>query len=198
MKGTAYKTDIRKTEKFVETVMVFQLTDAVQLTKWNVYTDTLRHEENLVQKAIHIHQTLTMDFEGLLQLQKEYLDDYWDSADITISGDEKLQEGIRFNLYHLLQSVGKDRFSNISAKGLSGEGYEGHYFWDTEIYIFPVFLMVKPELARQLLIYRYSILDDARNRAKELGHSKGACILGGRFPEGNVHRFSLQELRNII
>lgn len=195
LKGTAYKTDIRKTEKFVETVMVFQLTDAVQLTKWNVYTDTLRHEENLVQKAIHIHQTLTMDFEGLLQLQKEYLDDYWDSADITISGDEKLQEGIRFNLYHLLQSVGKDRFSNISAKGLSGEGYEGHYFWDTEIYIFPVFLMVKPELARQLLIYRYSILDDARNRAKELGHSKGALYpwrtISGRecssfFPAGTA------------
>ncbi|MDE3837833.1 family 65 glycosyl hydrolase [Bacillus methanolicus] len=176
VKGTSYKTNTRKTEKSVETVIVFELTDAVQLTKWNVYTDTLRHEENLVQKAIHIHQTLNMDFEGLLQQQKEYLDDFWDSADITIDGDEKLQEGIRFNLYHLLQSVGKDRFSNISAKGLSGEGYEGHYFWDTEIYIFPVFLMIKPELARQLLIYRNSTLDDARNRAKEMGHTKGALF----------------------
>jgi alpha,alpha-trehalose phosphorylase len=176
VKGTDYKSDTRKTEKFVETVIAFKLTNAVELTKWNVYTDTLRHEENLVQKAIHIQQTLNVDFDGLLQLQKEYLDDFWDSADITIDGDEKLQEGIRFNLFHLLQSVGKDRFSNISAKGLSGEGYEGHYFWDTEIYIFPVFLMVKPELARQLLIYRYSILDHARNRAKEMGHLKGALF----------------------
>ena len=87
-----------------------------------------------------------------------------------------LQEGIRFNLYQLLQSVGKDPVSNIAAKGLSGEGYEGHYFWDTEIYMFPVFLMTNPEIAKNLLLHRYSILDSARARAKELGHKKGALF----------------------
>lgn len=76
---------------------------------------------------------------------------YWKSADCMIQNDDKLQEGIRFNLYQLLQSAGRDEHSNISAKGLSGEGYEGHYFWDTEIYMFPVFLLTRPDIARQAL-----------------------------------------------
>ncbi|GLI09014.1 glycosyl hydrolase [Paenibacillus tyrfis] len=160
-----------------ETVLTFDLTEPVRVTKWNVYTDTLRHRDNLVEQAIGIHEQLGgMTFEDLLDAQKTYLDDFWTNADIHIEGDGSLQEGIRFNLYHLLQSVGRDEYSNISAKGLSGEGYEGHYFWDTEIYMFPVFLMTKPEIARQLLIYRYSTLDQARARAKEMGHKQGALF----------------------
>ncbi|MBU7318384.1 glycoside hydrolase family 65 protein [Paenibacillus oleatilyticus] len=160
-----------------ETVLTFHLTEPVRVTKWNVYTDTLRHRDNLVEQAIGIHEQLGgLTFEDLLDAQKTYLDDFWANADIHIEGDGSLQEGIRFNLYHLLQSVGRDEYSNISAKGLSGEGYEGHYFWDTEIYMFPVFLMTKPEIARQLLIYRYSTLDQARARAKEMGHKQGALF----------------------
>ncbi|GMX65661.1 glycosyl hydrolase family 65 protein [Paenibacillus elgii] len=160
-----------------ETVLTFNLTEPVRVTKWNVYTDTLRHRDNLVEQAIGIHEQLGgLTFEELMDAQKTYLDDFWTNADIHIEGDGSLQEGIRFNLYHLLQSVGRDEYSNISAKGLSGEGYEGHYFWDTEIYMFPVFLMTKPEIARQLLIYRYSTLDQARARAKEMGHKQGALF----------------------
>lgn len=160
-----------------ETVLTFDLTEPVRVTKWNVYTDTLRHRDNLVEQAIGIHEQLGgLTFEDLMDAQKTYLDDFWTNADIHIEGDSSLQEGIRFNLYHLLQSVGRDEYSNISAKGLSGEGYEGHYFWDTEIYMFPVFLMTKPEIARQLLIYRYSTLDQARARAKEMGHKQGALF----------------------
>ena len=59
---------------------------------------------------------------------------------------------IRFNLFQLLQSVGKEPLSNIAAKGLSGEGYEGHYFWDTEIYILPFFTLTHPEIAKNLLL----------------------------------------------
>ncbi|KPV59091.1 glycoside hydrolase family 65 [Paenibacillus sp. A3] len=160
-----------------ETVLTFDLIEPVRVTKWNVYTDTLRHRDNLVEQAIGIHEQLGgLTFEDLLDAQKTYLDDFWANADIHIEGDSSLQEGIRFNLYHLLQSVGRDEHSNISAKGLSGEGYEGHYFWDTEIYMFPVFLMTKPDIARQLLIYRYSTLDQARARAKEMGHKQGALF----------------------
>lgn len=161
----------------VETVFEFNLSEPVQLTKWNVYTDSLRHKESLVEKAIDIHETCSgRSFEALLASQKDYLDDFWAAADVMIDGDDSLQEGIRFNLYHLLQSAGRDEYSNISAKGLSGEGYEGHYFWDTEIYMFPVFLMTKPDMAKQLLIYRYSTLDQARARAKEMGHKQGALF----------------------
>ncbi|MBB6453241.1 alpha,alpha-trehalose phosphorylase [Salirhabdus euzebyi] len=151
--------------------------DSIQFTKYNVYTDTLRHEEQIVEHAIAILDNISKKpFEELLAAHKLYLDDFWATSDIKIDGDDELQEGLRFNLYQLLQSVGKDPVSNIAAKGLSGEGYEGHYFWDTEIYIFPVFLMTNPEIAKNLLMHRYSILDSARERAQEMGHKKGALF----------------------
>ncbi|GEN46614.1 glycoside hydrolase family 65 protein [Alkalibacillus haloalkaliphilus] len=149
--------------------------EGASLVKYNVYTDTLRHGEDLLQKGIDIQNKLA-SFDAILAEQKGYLDEFWRVSDVAVSGDDSLQEGIRFNLYHLLQSVGKDSVSNISAKGLSGEGYEGHYFWDTEIYIFPVFLMTNPEIAKGLLLHRYSTLDAARARAKEMGHKQGALF----------------------
>ncbi|WP_223636539.1 glycoside hydrolase family 65 protein [Planococcus sp. 4-30] len=152
-------------------------TQPVHFTKYAVYTDTLRHGEHVDEEALKLlKQMKQRTFVELLIAQKAYLDDYWAVSDIAIDGDEQVQEGIRFNLYQLLQSVGKDPASNIAAKGLSGEGYEGHYFWDTEIYIFPVFLMTNPAIAKNLLLHRYSILDSARERAKEMGHEKGALF----------------------
>lgn len=87
-----------------------------------------------------------------------------------------LQQGLRFNLYHIMQASGRDGRTGMGAKGLSGEGYEGHYFWDTEMYVLPVFVYTQPELARSLLDYRYSTLDKARDRARVLGHPIG-CIV---------------------
>ena len=91
-----------------------------------------------------------------------------------IYDDEALQQGIRFNLFHIMQSAGRDGRTGMGAKGLSGEGYEGHYFWDTEMYVLPVFVYTAPELAKKLLEYRFRTLDQARDRAKVLGHPKGA------------------------
>lgn len=165
------------TDSKVEEIYECNGNSPIQFTKYNVYTDTLRHGNAVIEEALAIQQKLNeFSFENLLQQQKEYLEKFWITADVKIVGDTTLQEGIRFNIYQLLQSVGKDPVSNIAAKGLSGEGYEGHYFWDTEIYIFPVFLMTNPEIAKNLLIQRYSILDSARARAKEMGHKKGALF----------------------
>ncbi|WAA12225.1 glycoside hydrolase family 65 protein [Fervidibacillus halotolerans] len=156
---------------------VFQLSKPTVFEKRNVYVDTLRHGDELIEKGISLQERWKqMSMEELLTEQRKYVTQFWDHADVKIYGDEKVQEGIRFNLYHLLQSAGRDSYSNIAAKGLSGEGYEGHYFWDTEIYMVPVFLMTKPELAKQLLLYRYSILDAARKHAKIMGHQKGALF----------------------
>ncbi|CAM3799731.1 MULTISPECIES: glycoside hydrolase family 65 protein [Paenibacillus] len=153
----------------------FPLSGPVTLTKYNMYTDSLRHGSDLVEEGIRLQERLQdLPFEDLVAEQAQYLDNYWKSADVTIRNDDRLQEGIRFNLFQLLQSAGRDKYSNISAKGLSGEGYEGHYFWDTEIYMFPVFLMTQPDIARQLLLYRYAALDQARARAREMGHKQGA------------------------
>lgn len=169
--------EIKNDEGKVEYTAVLTLDAPVNFTKWNVYTDTLRHGEQLLEQGIEIQEQLKdLSFEELLASQKEYMDQFWLSSDIMIEKDAALQEGIRFNVYQLLQSAGRDPFSNISAKGLTGEGYEGHYFWDTEIYMFPVFLMTQPEIAKQLLLYRYSTLEQARERAREMGHAKGALF----------------------
>ena len=102
------------------------------------------------------------------------MEHFWETADIRVDGDVPLQQGLRFNLYHIMQASGRDGRTGMGAKGLSGEGYEGHYFWDTEMYVLPVFVYTQPELARSLLDYRYSTLDKARDRARVLGHPIGA------------------------
>ncbi len=114
------------------------------------------------------------NFDTLLMEQRASLDAFWNGAGLSIEGDDALLQGLRFNLFHIYQSAGRDGKRNIAAKGLTGEGYEGHTFWDTEAYILPVFIHTDPALARKLLEYRYAILPKARERARELGHEKGA------------------------
>jgi alpha,alpha-trehalose phosphorylase len=163
------------TTNAIESEFTFQFADHATFEKKSIFVDTLRHGDDLAASAFLLQTKLAdKHFRQFSMEQEIYLNDFWNDADIEITGDADLQEGIRFNLFHLLQSTGRDHFSNIAAKGLSGEGYEGHYFWDTEIYILPVFLMTKPELAKSLLFYRYSILEQARQHAKEMGHQKGA------------------------
>ncbi len=134
-------------------------------------------------------------FDALRSAQEKTLARYWQDAGIALEGDDALLQGLHFNLYHLLQSAGHDGRSNICAKGLTGEGYEGHYFWDTETYVLPMFLFIQPEKAKALLMYRYGILDDAIQRAREMGHPRGALFpwrtIGGRecsayYPAGTA------------
>lgn len=166
-----------KKENEIEAVYECRLTQPIRFTKKSIFTDTLRHGNSPLNEAMRRLRSLHhLSFQEILLQQIAYLRDFWQHADVLIEGDHKLQEGIRFNLYHLLQSIGRDPYSNISAKGLSGEGYEGHYFWDTEIYIFPVFLMTHPSLAKNLLLFRYFTLDFAREHAKVMGHRKGALF----------------------
>lgn len=178
----------------VEEVYTVKGEQYIDFTKYNVYTDTRRHEGDVVHAGKSVIQTIEREsFEDLLEVQKKYMDQFWSQSDIIIKGDADLQQGLRFNLYHLLQSSGKDSVSNISAKGLSGEGYEGHYFWDTEIYMLPFFIMTNPEIAKGLLKHRYSLLEKAKESAKVVGHRQGALfpwrtISGGEssafFPSG--------------
>lgn len=148
------------------------------LTKYMSYVTSRDYEENTLLSIGRdvVKMGCKEGFEQLSSGQKEFLHNYWDQADVQIKGDPALQQGIRFNSFHLLQSVGRDGKTNIAAKGLTGEGYEGHYFWDTEIYILPFFLLHHPEVSRKLLEYRYSTLDQARERAREMAHEKGALF----------------------
>lgn len=120
----------------------------------------------------------TIGFDGLERKQKEYVHRFWETADIEIfgEGNDALQQGLRFNLFHIFQAAGRDGRTGMGAKGLSGEGYEGHYFWDTEMYVMPVLIYTQPEVARRLLEYRFGTLPQARERARVLGHSRGALF----------------------
>lgn len=149
---------------------------AIKLDKYIAYTTSRDFEEKevLIKAENEAFTALNDGFEKLKDEQKKYLDEFWHRTDVVIDGDDNLQQGIRFNMFHLLQSVGKDGKTNIAAKGLTGEGYEGHYFWDTEIYMFPFFLYTNPEISRKLMEYRYNILSKARERARKMSHKKGA------------------------
>lgn len=109
-------------------------------------------------------------FARLVEEQAAYLQAFWRDADVIVDGDEAIQQAIRFSMFHLLQSTGQDGMTAIGAKGLTGPGYEGHYFWDMDIYILPFFLFTRPKIARALLLFRYRLLPAARSRAKELGY----------------------------
>lgn len=148
----------------------------VSLVKYGTYYSSRDYPQGelLARARDELQQARARGFHVLCQSQEHYLSDFWQRADVEIAGDEALQQGIHFNQFHLLQSVGRDGATSIAAKGVTGEGYEGHYFWDTEIYVFPFFLYTKPEIARALLEYRYRLLDKARERARQMSHAKGA------------------------
>jgi alpha,alpha-trehalose phosphorylase len=145
--------------------------ETISLTKYIWYD---RNQTDDIRSRIWALKEI--GFDNLLKEHKAWWEACWQTMDITIDGDPDLQQAVRFNLFHLTQAARKDAVANISAKGLTGEGYQGHYFWDTEIYMLPFFLYTTPKIARQLLLYRYYRLDQARQRAKDLGHKKGALF----------------------
>ena len=107
-------------------------------------------------------------FDGLLDDQREYLDDYWERADVEIDGDDELQQAVRFALFHTLQSAARAEKRAIAAKGLTGDGYDGHVFWDTESYVLPVLTYTAPDGRPRRAVWRHSTLDLATERARQL------------------------------
>lgn len=114
-------------------------------------------------------------FDALLASQREYLDRFWDHSDVQVRGHNELQQIIRFNLFHICQASARAEGAGIAAKGLTGQGYEGHYFWDTEIYLLPFLNYTEPRISRNLLRFRHTMLDKARQRAREV-NQRGALF----------------------
>jgi alpha,alpha-trehalose phosphorylase len=108
-------------------------------------------------------------WDGLLKGQREFLADVWERADIQLDGDAALQQAVRFALFHVVQAAARAELRAIPAKGLTGNGYEGHTFWDMDAYTLPVLTYVSPPAARDALLWRHSTLDLAEARARELG-----------------------------
>ncbi len=108
--------------------------------------------------------------------QRSWLADFWERSDVVVEGEDKIQQALRWNLFQVAQASARAEGSGIPAKGVTGSGYGGHYFWDTEIYVLPFLTYTRPQAARAALRFRYSLLDPARRRARELAQS------GALFP----------------
>lgn len=100
--------------------------------------------------------------------QRAWLDDFWARSDVEVPGHPEVQQAVRWNLFQVLQASARAEGNGIPAKGVTGSGYSGHYFWDTEIYALPFLTYTTPQIARSALRFRYTLLDSARKRAREL------------------------------
>ncbi|WP_298155781.1 glycoside hydrolase family 65 protein [Flavobacterium sp.] len=142
------------------------------------YTVSMNHEDTVSAAADAIK---VVSAKGYGQMQKEQADGWakiWEMSDITIDGDVKAQQGIRFNIFQLNQTYsGKDSRLNIGPKGFTGEKYGGSTYWDTEAYCIPFYMATKDQqVARNLLTYRYNQLDKAIENAAKLGFKNGAAL----------------------
>jgi alpha,alpha-trehalose phosphorylase len=108
-------------------------------------------------------------WDGLGDAQRAYLDEFWERADVELDGDTELQQGVRFALFQTLQAGARAGGRAIAAKGLTGPGYDGHTFWDTERFVVPALVYTIPRAARDALLWRHATLDLARERAAQLG-----------------------------
>ncbi len=118
-------------------------------------------------------------FDALARAQADEVGAFWNGADLAVEAresaeDRRDEQALAFNLFHLFQSASRDGRGGIAAKGLTGEGYEGHVFWDSETFVLPVFAFTAPELMKSSLVWRYRTLERARLHAREMGHARGA------------------------
>jgi alpha,alpha-trehalose phosphorylase len=144
--------------------------DPIKITKFVAY-----HSSNGVpvqELADRCTRTLARaESEGtdrLLFEQREWLDGFWSNADIELRGDDRAQQALRWNLFQLAQASARTQEQGIGAKGVTGGGYDGHYFWDTEVYVAPFLAYTTPEAARKVIRFRWKMLDAARQRAREM------------------------------
>jgi alpha,alpha-trehalose phosphorylase len=133
------------------------------------------------QVAAALLAARTAGWEQLVAEQREYLDEFWATADVEIEGDSELQQAVRFALFHLLSAGARAETRAIPAKGLTGTGYDGHCFWDTDLFVVPVLAYTAPGAARDALRWRHSTLPAAKERARHLG------LAGAAYPWRTIH-----------
>lgn len=173
---------VKKEKDFIQLAYTVHAAKGIPVTleKFGGYTVSTNHEVNQLANAANrnIQTALAKGWDALLQEQKDAWGQIWEMSDITIQGDVKAQQGIRFNIFQLNQTyLGKDSRLNIGPKGFTGEKYGGSTYWDTEAYCIPFYMATKDqEVARSLLTYRYNQLDKAIENAQKLGFTNGAAL----------------------
>lgn len=158
----------------------------IRLNKYMAYHTSKTAKPHEINRRAEwtLDRVANQGFGKLLAEQEQYMDQFWQKSDVQVSqvkGERvrlstvEMQQAIRMNLFHILQASARAEDNGIAAKGLTGNAYEGHYFWDTEIYVFPFLVYTSPLTAKNLLRFRYAMLDQARARARELSH-RGALF----------------------
>jgi alpha,alpha-trehalose phosphorylase len=150
----------------------------IRITKFFTYhTSRAVPPRELVDRSRRSLDRAVRDgFSALVAGQERYLEEFWYRADVQVDGPRRVQQAIRWNIFQLCQASARAETSGIPAKGLSGQAYEGHYFWDTEIYVTPFLTYTSPRITRNLLRFRHTMLPLARERAQELSEQ------GALFP----------------
>lgn len=152
--------------------------ERLRIVKFIAYGwSSLRSRSAIHDQVIAALSTASLtDWEGLLNEQRAYMDDFWASADVEVQGDPEIQQAVRFALFHVLQAGARAELRPIPAKGLTGPGYDGHAFWDTEIFVLPVLTMTLPPATADALHWRQLTLNKAKENARQLG------LRGAAFP----------------
>jgi alpha,alpha-trehalose phosphorylase len=155
----------------------------VRLTKFLAYHWSAHQSIDWLRDQVDasLESALAQGFDELADRQRAYLDEYWMCADIEVDGDPDIQQALRFAQFHLLQAGARAEGRALAAKGLTGPGYDGHAFWDTECFVLPVLIHTLPEAAKEALRWRHRILPQARERAKMLG------VKGAAMPWRTIH-----------
>jgi alpha,alpha-trehalose phosphorylase len=184
----AYEYKVSCTEDFGQVVFIVEARPdcPIHLTKFMVYhtSQTASAEELCGRAEWTTDRVVKQGFEQLLASQGQFMNDFWRRSDVQVKdvredrtkrSTVEIQQAIRFNLFHILQASARAEDTGVPAKGLTGQAYEGHYFWDTEIYLLPFLIYTSPRIAKNLLTFRYKMLPQARARARQLGH-RGAMF----------------------
>lgn len=158
----------------------------IRLVKYMTYhTSNHSSAQELCERAGRtLDRAVVHGFDNLLISQRRYLDDFWYRSDVKVDSgspdpsntSEWMQQVLRFNLFHICQASARSEGEGVPAKGLTSRAYEGNYFWDMEVYLQPFLIYTTPRIAKNLLLFRYSILDKARQRAREVNQD------GALFP----------------
>ncbi|HEY3479552.1 MAG TPA: family 65 glycosyl hydrolase, partial [Streptomyces sp.] len=151
--------------------------ERLRLVKYVAYGWSQERSEPAVRAQVEgaLAAAARTGWDGLVGEQREYLDDFWARADVEVEGDAEVQQAVRFGLFHVLQAGARGEERPIAAKGLTGPGYDGHCFWDTESFVRPVLTYTLPRAAANALRWRHDTLPLARERATLLG-LKGAAF----------------------
>jgi alpha,alpha-trehalose phosphorylase len=172
-----HRTEIQRSDDLLRTVYLIdaQQGSAIRLTKTVSYhTAKVVPSRELLDRCVRTLDRVRSDgLEDLRREQRDWLESFWETSDVELGGQPELQQAVRWNLFQIAQASARADGTGIPAKGVTGSGYGGHYFWDTEIYVMPFLTYTNPWAARNALRFRHGLLESARHRAHQLAQ-KGA------------------------